>query len=163
MTLRRTRAVAFYAPSSNRAADSNTPSKSLDTSMLCPQPARAKSRPTRSSVHSSSSHCQWQLTPRRCKRGAKSRAKRTVTELRRLKPLRPAPEAAVALMSAGSTASGNVVNRDGSCSRGTGSRLTLNAISSARRAHLLPPGHTAPDPHSRCGCAAPACRKAREL
>ena len=44
MTLRRTRAVAFYAPSSNRAAESDPPSKSLDTSTLCPQPARANAQ-----------------------------------------------------------------------------------------------------------------------
>ena len=44
MTLRRTRAVAFYAPSSNRAAESDTSSKSLDTSTLCPQPARANAQ-----------------------------------------------------------------------------------------------------------------------
>ena len=43
-TLRRTRAVAFHAPSSNRAAESDTPSKSLDTSTLCPQPARANAQ-----------------------------------------------------------------------------------------------------------------------
>ena len=155
MTLRRTRAVAFHAPSSNRAADSDTPSKSLDPSTLCPQPARANAQldsefsadattvqkggqePCEANSHRAPSA----QAPSASSRG------RSGAHVRRVDCQLVGTSWAVTAVAV----------------EGTGSRLTLNATSSARRAHLLPPGHTAPDPHSRCGCAVPARRKAREL